>query len=439
MVPTVALVTLPKACAAFRIEASGSSSPSADFSGTIASSSDLRSFMSIRVSPFSSATRNATFRTPSCTSLRSSMRDNSSGPISVTVARTGWPCSPNTSQNTVENWSGWKVRPISPARFNIKSLASPTSEIPERSPLMSAANTGTPARAKPSAITCSDTVLPVPVAPVTRPCRLASASVSQAASSPLPIKIFSSVSAVLLSEVAITSPLRLHQGGLVAHRHNHIASSPSIETVGLISDVSRRPEVRASHTFFRARPRNRWRGATNEHESGVHSCIAATLATRSRTKRPWCVRTACISHRGRSRSNYKHATRYKPAEGGGHMDELIGTLAVKVGIDDAVAEKTIGIVLGFLRNEGPSDKVQALIDQIPGAEAAIAASNSNGGLSRLMGGGLMAVGTRLMALGLGMNEIKNVARELFSFGRDKIGGDQMGEIISGTPGLSQFA
>lgn len=121
------------------------------------------------------------------------------------------------------------------------------------------------------------------------------------------------------------------------------------------------------------------------------------------------------------------------------MDELIGRLATKAGIDSAVAEKTIGIVLGFLRNEGPADKVQALIDQIPGAEAAIAASNSNSGLSRLMGGGLMALGTKLMALGLGMSEIQNVARELFRFGRDKIGADKMGEIIAGTPGLSQFA
>jgi len=124
---------------------------------------------------------------------------------------------------------------------------------------------------------------------------------------------------------------------------------------------------------------------------------------------------------------------------GQYMDELVGRLAAKAGIDSAVAEKTIGIVLGFLRNEGPSDKVQVLIDQIPGAEAAIAASSSGGGFSRLMGGGLMAVGTRLMALGLGMNEIQGVARELFRFGRDKIGADQMGEIISGTPGLSQFA
>jgi len=121
------------------------------------------------------------------------------------------------------------------------------------------------------------------------------------------------------------------------------------------------------------------------------------------------------------------------------MDELIGQLAAKAGIDKAVAEKTIGIVLGFLRKEGPADKVQALIDKIPGAEAAISASGNSGGLTNLMGGGLMALGTKLMGLGLGMSEIQNVARELFRFGRDKIGADQMGEIIAGTPGLSQFA
>jgi hypothetical protein len=113
------------------------------------------------------------------------------------------------------------------------------------------------------------------------------------------------------------------------------------------------------------------------------------------------------------------------------MDELTGWLAAKAGIEDAVAEKTIGIILGFLRQEGPHDKVQALIDKIPGAEAAISASENSGGL--------MAVGTRLMGLGLGVSDIQNVARELFRFGRDKIGEDQMGAIIAGTPGLNQFA
>ena len=121
------------------------------------------------------------------------------------------------------------------------------------------------------------------------------------------------------------------------------------------------------------------------------------------------------------------------------MDELVEQLAAKAGIDKAVAEKAIGIILGFLRKEGPSDKVQTLIDRIPGAESAVEASNNSSRLSGLMGGGLMALGTKLMGLGLGMGDIQNVARELFRFGRDKIGADQMGEIIAGTPGLSQFA
>jgi hypothetical protein len=121
------------------------------------------------------------------------------------------------------------------------------------------------------------------------------------------------------------------------------------------------------------------------------------------------------------------------------MNELVEQLAARAGVDRTVAEKTIGIILGFLRKEGPSDKVQALIDNIPGAESAIEASSKGAGLGGLMGGGLMALGSRLMGLGLGISEIQNIARELFKFGRDRIGADQMGEIIAGTPGLKQFA
>lgn len=121
------------------------------------------------------------------------------------------------------------------------------------------------------------------------------------------------------------------------------------------------------------------------------------------------------------------------------MDELVERLAAKAGIDKAVAEKSIGIILGFLRKEGPSDQVQALIDRIAGAETAVEAAGKGSGLSGLMGGGLMALGSRLMALGLGMDEIQNIARELFKLGRDRVGADQMGKIIAGTPGLSQFA
>ena len=45
--------------------------------------------------------------------------------------------------------------------------------MPLRSPFMSAMKQGTPAWQNDSAITCSDTVFPVPVAPAIRPWRLA--------------------------------------------------------------------------------------------------------------------------------------------------------------------------------------------------------------------------------------------------------------------------
>ena len=54
-------------------------------------------------------------------------------------------------------------------------MGSPSMQMPERSPFTSAAKTGTPALQKPSAMICRVTVLPVPVAPVTRPWRLAMA------------------------------------------------------------------------------------------------------------------------------------------------------------------------------------------------------------------------------------------------------------------------
>lgn len=121
------------------------------------------------------------------------------------------------------------------------------------------------------------------------------------------------------------------------------------------------------------------------------------------------------------------------------MDELIERLADKAGLDKSVAGKTIGIILAFLRNEGPPEPVQALIDSIPGAEAAIeAAGSSRGGLSRLIGGGVMAMGTKLLGLGLGMSQTQTIARELFKAGRDRIGAEKMGAIIEGTPGLRQF-
>jgi hypothetical protein len=120
------------------------------------------------------------------------------------------------------------------------------------------------------------------------------------------------------------------------------------------------------------------------------------------------------------------------------MDELVTRLVANVGVDRAVAEKSVGIVLAFLISDGPADKVQALMEKLPGAEAAAhSASNSSGGIGGLMGG-VMGVGTKLMAAGLGMGQIQGVTREIIAFAREKAGEDAVGEIVGAIPGLGQF-
>jgi hypothetical protein len=53
-------------------------------------------------------------------------------------------------------------------------------------------------------------------------------------------------------------------------------------------------------------------------------------------------------------------------------------------------------------------------------------------------GGIMGVGTKLMAAGLGMGQMQGVTREILGFAREKIGEDQVGEIVGSIPGLGQF-
>ena len=150
-----------------------------------------RSFKSSSKRPLSSATLKVMLSTPDCTSLRSSSRESSSGPISEMVVRTGWPCSPNTSQNTVGHaaYSKLSFKPSSSTRLATRTFsAEPARQRPERSPLMSARKTGTPMRLKASASRWSVTVLPVPVAPATSPCRFAIAGRSRRSQSPLPAR-----------------------------------------------------------------------------------------------------------------------------------------------------------------------------------------------------------------------------------------------------------
>lgn len=118
------------------------------------------------------------------------------------------------------------------------------------------------------------------------------------------------------------------------------------------------------------------------------------------------------------------------------MDELISRITDAVGIDAGVAQKAVGMILGFLQKEGPADDVNKMLAAMPDAQDLIDGAPEAGG--GMFGGGVMGLGSALMGLGLGMGEIAGVSKETVRFAKEKAGDGPVDEVIAAIPGLSQF-
>ena len=126
------------------------------------------------------------------------------------------------------------------------------------------------------------------------------------------------------------------------------------------------------------------------------------------------------------------------------MDELISRITQATGLEPAVGEKAVGLILAYRAKEGPPEEINKLLDSMPGAQQAIATAGDGGpgglmgSLMGAMGGGVMALGQKLMAAGVPMAQMQPLGRELFAHGREKAGEDTMGAIMGAIPGLGQF-
>ena len=129
------------------------------------------------------------------------------------------------------------------------------------------------------------------------------------------------------------------------------------------------------------------------------------------------------------------------------MNDLVTRVADAVGIDPALAEKAIGMMLGFLQREAADGPVAKMIESIPGAVALVAKYNGEGTggggmlgglMSAIGGGGVMGLGQQLMGEGLGMSEITGLAKETIAVAREHAGDETVDEVVSSVPGLGQF-
>ncbi|MBY5541125.1 hypothetical protein HFO60_13965 [Rhizobium leguminosarum] len=129
------------------------------------------------------------------------------------------------------------------------------------------------------------------------------------------------------------------------------------------------------------------------------------------------------------------------------MNEIITQIADRVGIAPDLAEKALGMMLGFLQREAADGPVAKMIEAIPGGADLVAQFNGEGAggggllgglMSSLGGGGIMGLGQQLMGEGLGMGEITSLAKETIAIAKQYAGEEVVDEVVASVPGLSQF-
>jgi len=128
------------------------------------------------------------------------------------------------------------------------------------------------------------------------------------------------------------------------------------------------------------------------------------------------------------------------------MNEMVTKIAEQVGISPELAEKALGMMLGFLQREGEDGPVAKMIEALPGAIELVAKYNGEGQskgllgglMSAIGGGGIMGLGQQLMSEGLGMGEITALAKSTMSTAREYAGDEVVDNVIASVPGLKQF-
>ena len=129
------------------------------------------------------------------------------------------------------------------------------------------------------------------------------------------------------------------------------------------------------------------------------------------------------------------------------MQELIDRIVTAAGVSPEKATQALGIVLNLIYKQGNQNKVEELFAKLPGA-AELArthgadGSGGGGGLLGMLAGGMMggplAAVTKLSAIGLSMDQIKQLGTTTLDYAKEKAGAPLVKDVAGSIPGLSGY-
>jgi hypothetical protein len=128
------------------------------------------------------------------------------------------------------------------------------------------------------------------------------------------------------------------------------------------------------------------------------------------------------------------------------MQKLIGKIVAATGLESINAEKAVGIILNLVATQGDKVSVAALFAKMPGAEMLVKAHGGDGagggGLMGILAGGMMggplAMITKLQAIGLSVEQIKQVGTLTLAHAKKAAGIKAVRAAAANIPGLNTY-
>ncbi len=123
------------------------------------------------------------------------------------------------------------------------------------------------------------------------------------------------------------------------------------------------------------------------------------------------------------------------------MEEIIRSVAEKLGLDEETAQSVVGTLLSFVRDAADEEDANALMDQLPGAQELVESASENGegggGLMGMLGGMLggslgsaMSAFSQLQEKGLDMDQIGEAGKTMFSQLSEQLDSDLVKRVVA---------